>query len=208
MKRAAVHRVGVAGAETCHVEVFGAFADFLVRRERDADGPVRDLRVRHQKRGRRHDLGDAALVVGAEERRARGGHDVVAHTLAEVRRVGHAKHGRGVIGQHEVAAVPGAMHDRPHAGAGHLGRCIHMRHEANHRHRCLRRGRGNRRHHVAVGVQHRVMHPEGVQFVHERPQQHELAWSAGIRGGRLARLRVEGDVAEEAVEHRGGHAAP
>ena len=80
---AAVHRVGAARAEACDVEVLRAAPDLFVRRERDADRAVRNLGMRDEIGGRRHDLGHAGLVVGAEQRRARRGDDVVAHLLGE-----------------------------------------------------------------------------------------------------------------------------
>ena len=40
-----------------------------------------------------HDFGDAGLVVGAEQRRARRGDDVVADLLGERRVVGEPQHG-------------------------------------------------------------------------------------------------------------------
>ena len=83
--RAAVQRVGAARAEPRDVEVFGAAADLFVGREADADRAVRDVGVRHQVRGRLDDLGDAGLVVRAEQRRAGGGDDVVADLLRRAR---------------------------------------------------------------------------------------------------------------------------
>jgi hypothetical protein len=66
----AVHRVCELRAEARHVEMRRVPADFLVRREAETDRTVRNLRVRDQVLGRRHDLGDARLVVGAEQRLA------------------------------------------------------------------------------------------------------------------------------------------
>ena len=68
--------------------------------------------MRHQVLGRGHDLGDAGLVVGAEQRRARGGDDVVADLRGERGIVGGAQHRRRIVGQHQVAAVVVAVDDR------------------------------------------------------------------------------------------------
>src|SRR6266540_3607700 len=75
---AAVDRVRALGAEPRDVEMRCSPADFLVRCEPDPHGSVPNLGVRHQIGRGRHDLGDAGLVVGAEQRRARGRDDVVA----------------------------------------------------------------------------------------------------------------------------------
>ena len=63
----AVDRVGGDRAEALDREVDDAAADLLVGVERDLHRAVRDLRVRDEIGDRGHDLGDAGLVVGAEE---------------------------------------------------------------------------------------------------------------------------------------------
>ena len=54
------------------VEVVGAARDLLVDGEADADRSVRRAGIPLQVRDRGHDLGDAGLVVGPEQRRAVG----------------------------------------------------------------------------------------------------------------------------------------
>lgn len=204
---AAVHRVGARRAETGYVEVLGAASHFLVGREGDADRPVRDLRMRQQIRGGRDDLGHAGFVIGAEQRGARRGDDVVAVALRQIWRVGLTQHHAGHVGQHEIAAVVGAVDDRPHAGAAHLGRGVDVGDEADDRYVGLcRRGR-NGRHHVAVRVDSRVGEAERAQLGDEHVEQDELARRAGIGVRTFARLRVDLHVAEETIEDRLGHAA-
>ena len=69
-----------------------AASDFLVGREGDPDRTVWNLWMRQQVFGRRHDLGHAALVIGAQQRRARRRHNVVPEALAEIGRVRHAQY--------------------------------------------------------------------------------------------------------------------
>src|SRR5688500_19927337 len=58
----------------------------------------------------RDDLRDARLVVRAEQRQARGGHDVVAVPGGERGYLSLPEdHGR-IVGQHEVAAIVGFVH--------------------------------------------------------------------------------------------------
>ena len=135
---------------------------------------MRHLGLRHQPFGRRHDRGDAALVVGAKQRGAGRGDDVVAEAFAEVGHVGNAQNGLRIVGQDQVTAVVGAMDDGLHASAAHLGRGIDVRDEADHRHAGLRRGRRDSGHHVAVFVHRRVGHAHGSQLGDEIAQQHEL----------------------------------
>ena len=81
----AVERVGEVGAEALEVEVVDAVADLLVDGEADPRSGARDVGVGDELGDRGHDLGDAGLVVGAEERRPVGGDDVVADPLGEQR---------------------------------------------------------------------------------------------------------------------------
>ena len=79
----------------------------------------------------------------------------------ECRDLREPEHGGRIVGQHEIAAVVRAVHDRLHAGAGHLRRRVDVRDETDRRHVRLARGRGNRRHHVAVLVHRRVRRARG-----------------------------------------------
>ena len=101
----AVHRVGEIGAELFQVDLVDAAADLLVGREQDLDRAVLDLRIVDQELRRIHDLGEAGLVVGAEQRGAVGGDDVVADLVGERGMIGGADHLRGIGRQHDVAAA-------------------------------------------------------------------------------------------------------
>ena len=130
----AVHRVGEIGAELFQVDLVDAAADLLVGREQDLDRAVLDLRVLNQELRRIHDLGEAGLVVGAQQRGAIGRDDVVADLVGERGMIGGADHLGRVGRQHDVAAaiIP---HDlRLDVLAGAIGRSVHMRAEADHRH--------------------------------------------------------------------------
>ena len=86
----AVDGVGEVRAELFHVDVIDAVADFLVGREQDLHVPCRIGGIAGQDRHRIHDLGDAGLVVGAEQGRAVGGDDVVADLVLQRRILGDA----------------------------------------------------------------------------------------------------------------------
>ena len=88
----AVERVGARGAEALDVEPRRALADLLVGREADPQRRPRQLGVRGQVRDRGHDLGHAGLVVGAQQRVAARGHDVVARLAGQHRHVGRVEH--------------------------------------------------------------------------------------------------------------------
>ena len=101
----AVHRIGEIGAELLQVGLVDAAADLFVGREQDLDGAVLDLRIVDQELRGIHDLGEAGLVVGAEQRGAVGGDDVVADLVVQRGMFGDADHLRGIGRQHDVAAA-------------------------------------------------------------------------------------------------------
>ena len=109
---AAVEGIGACGAEPRDVEPVRAAPDLLVRREADPDRRRADLRVRHQVRGGGdNDRRTPGLVVGAEQRRPRRRDDVVPDLRRERRVVGGAENRGGIVGEDDVAAVPGAVND-------------------------------------------------------------------------------------------------
>jgi hypothetical protein len=65
----------------------------FIRRKRNPHGPVDRVRVRDEMLDRRHDFGDTSLVVGAEQRQPRSGHDVVPRLRRERRIVGGTQDG-------------------------------------------------------------------------------------------------------------------
>ena len=112
----AVERVGARGAEPLDVEQRRPLADLLVGRERDPQRRPRQLRVRGQVGDRGHDLGDAGLVVGTEQRVAAGGDDVVAALVEQLRHRRRIEPG-AVARQLDHAAVVVAVDDRLDARA-------------------------------------------------------------------------------------------
>jgi len=67
--RAPVHGVGVRGAKCRDVEVLRSAPDLFVRCEGDFDRPVWNVGMRDEVFGRRDNLGDTSLVVGAQQGR-------------------------------------------------------------------------------------------------------------------------------------------
>ena len=133
----AVQRVGEGGAKRLDVEPRRAHPDLLVGRESHAQGRPWQLRVGGQVRDRGDDLGHAGLVVGAEQRVAAGGDDVVT---ALVRQLGHRLRVQSRAGPRELddPAVVAVVHDRLDAGTRGVGGCVHVGDQAHHR---VRRGR-------------------------------------------------------------------
>ena len=98
---------------------------------------------------RRHHLGHAGLVVGAEQRVAARGDDVVADRVAQLGHPLGVEH-RAAPRQRDHAAVVVAVHERLDAGAGLVRARVQVREQADHR-RALH-GRGQRRGHEALRV--------------------------------------------------------
>jgi hypothetical protein len=63
----AVKRIRAACAEAVDVERDRPHPDLLIWREPDPERGARQLRIRHEVRDRRHDLGHPRLVVRAEQ---------------------------------------------------------------------------------------------------------------------------------------------
>ena len=74
----AVERVGAQRAEAVEIEQRRALADLLVGGKRDLERWSRELRMCRQMPYGSHDLGDAGLVIGTEQRVTGRGDDVVA----------------------------------------------------------------------------------------------------------------------------------
>ena len=123
----AVERVREVGPEGLEVEVVDAAPDLLVDGEPDARARARHLGMRDEPGDRRHDLRDSGLVVGAEQRRAVRGDDVVPDALREQ----CARRGREP--GHEVAAVVALVHLRLDAGAGRVGADVDVREQSDRR---------------------------------------------------------------------------
>ena len=88
----------------------------------------------HQILGGGDDLGDARLVVGAEQRQPGGGDDIVADVRGERRVVCCPQHGRWIVGQHQVAPVVVVVDDWVDVVALHLRRRVDVSDEADDRH--------------------------------------------------------------------------
>ena len=130
----AVHRIGEVGAELLQVDLVDAAADFLIGGEQDLDRAMLDLRILNQELRRVHDLGEAGLVVGAEQRGAVRRDDVVADLVGEGGMLRRADHLGRIARQHDIAAAIVAHDLRFDVLAGAVRRGVHVRAEADHRH--------------------------------------------------------------------------
>ena len=153
-----------------------------------------------QEMRRIHDLGEAGLVVGAQQRGAVGRDDVVADLVGQRRMLGGADHLGGIGRQHDVAAAIVLDDLRLDVLAGAIRRGVHMRAEADHRH-LLVGVRRDRRIDIAVLVEMGVGEPDRLQLGGEQAAQ--ILLLLGGRAGRRGRvgLGVDHDIAQEALGH-------
>ncbi len=196
--RGAVERVRVLGAEALEVEVLGAAGDLLVDREADTNRSVPTVGIPLQIRDRGHDLGDTGLVVGPEQRRAVRADEVVAHLPFQQGQLLGIEHHARIAGKLDPAAVVAAVNLGVDAGPRHVRRGVDVRDQPDRRHRL---GAVERAVDVAVLVEPDVVEPDLLQLVAQEPREVELL--LGRRGRRRAGggLRIDADVAQEALEH-------
>ncbi len=200
----AVHRISEFGAELLQIDFVDTASDLLVRGEQHPDRAVADAGIFHQDLRRGHDLGDAGLVVGAKQRRPVGGDDVIADLVGKRRVVAHADYLVRIALQPDIAALIVGGHLRLHALASEVGRGVHVRAKADHRHLLFAVGR-NGRVDIAVLVHMRVTKPDRQQFVDKDAAEILLLVRGWLRSGFRVGLGVDGDVAQKAVDYGGGH---
>jgi hypothetical protein len=104
--------------------------------------------------------------------------------------------------QRNVAALVIADDLRLHIGAGEVGRRVHVRTPADHRHRLVA-CRRDRCIDIAVLVEMRVAEADRQQLFDQHPAQVFLLFGRWLRRRGGVGLRVDDDVAEKAVENSG-----
>ena len=193
--RAAVHRVGEIGPEALHVEQVGAFADLLVGGEADAQLAVGQLFGLDALDGG-EDVGDAGLVVAAQQGGAVGGHEGVPHQRVHHRELPGAQHlsaGR----QGDVAA--GVLHHlRLHVLAAGAGGGVHMGDQAQRGLVLAAGGGGQGAVDIAVLVHAGVGDAQLFHLLHQQAGQVELAGGGRMGAGAVAGGGVHPGVSDQA----------
>ncbi|MND60955.1 hypothetical protein D3C80_521980 [compost metagenome] len=173
-RRLAVQRITEIGAELLQVYLGDAAGDFLVGREEDADRAMLDVGIGEQIFGSGHDLGKAGLVVGAQQRRAVGGDDVVADLVLQFRMFGRLDGAALVARQRDVAALVILDHLRLDVGAGKIRCGVHVGAETDDRDVVLAGVRGDGRVDVTVFIEFGILHTDRLQFTDQKPAEIEL----------------------------------
>ena len=128
---AAVEGVGEIDAEVFRQVAVHAAPDLFVGGEGDAEGGPRQVGVFQEMPCRGHDHGDARLVIGAQQRGARGGHDVMADLFGEIGKLLGRERQVGVVGECDRAAVVAANDAGFDAGRVELRRGVDMGEKAD-----------------------------------------------------------------------------
>lgn len=114
----AVDRVGVLAAKGLDVQQLGAVTDLFVWAKTNAECGVGQRGVLSDTRDKRHDLGDAGLVVGAQQRGAVTADQVLTHKVVQGGKLGGAHgHGLAVNGTADQVAAFVVYNVWLHAGA-------------------------------------------------------------------------------------------
>ncbi|VWM24225.1 Uncharacterised protein [Collinsella intestinalis] len=180
-------------------------ANLLVGAETDAQLGMRQGGVFRNEGDERHDLGDAGLVVCAQQRGAVGAYELLAHKVVQSGQQRGADGDRLAIdhGAHQVTAL--VSHNmRLHAKAGGLFGGIEMRDQPKARTVLGTLTCGDPSRDIGVLGHRDITGTEIAQLIGEHVGKVELN---GGRGNLIAvligRLRVHLDISQEAVEDIG-----
>ncbi len=192
-----VERVGDVRAERVEIEVLGSATDLLVDGEGDADRRAPAISIPREVGDRGHDLRDPGLVVGAEERGAVAGDDVVADARRERgQHLGIERLPR-IAREHDRLSLPRLVDDRRDARAGHVGGRVDMGDEPDDR--CLDVA-GKRREHRVPSFSSASDSPISWSSATSMRERSSCFWVLGRSATAIRRLRVHADVPQEPLE--------
>ena len=183
-----------------------ARADFLIRREGDAELSVR-LLFADDGFQRGHDLRNARLIVRAEQRRAVGGDEGHARQFFECRERGGAELFAAAREQH-VAAVIVFDDLRLYVFAGAVRRGIHMGDKAERGLLFTARRRGQPAVDDAVFIDVDIFKTKSLQFFHELMRQIILTHGAGDGCGVRIGRGIDGNIFEQSFICAHGNRSP
>ncbi len=115
-----------------------ASADFFIRRERDPDRSVLDVRMFDQVRHCRHDFGNARFVVGSEQRRAVCCNQRLAFIAGKLRELLRRQDDIEFVIQNDIMTVVAFNNLRIHIFSGKIGRGVHVSQKTDSRHVFIR----------------------------------------------------------------------
>ena len=186
---AAVDGIGIVRTEGFHVEMVHAGSDLLIRCERDADLPMRDLRMREQVFRHSENDADAGLVIPTQKRGAVRHDQSLADFVQQAGEILYPGDDLLLLVQHDVTA--GIVFDQP--GFDTVGRKVrrgvHMGQETNNGQRLFRRS-GDGARHIAISILLHILYADGAQVIRQNAAESKLGLCAGKRVGPFARLGI------------------
>ncbi len=193
----AVHGEGVIRAEAGHVKQIRAPADLLVGGEGHLHRAVGEGGIGHQLLGQRQDLGDARLVVGAQQGGAVGDHQILSLFLPQLGIFGGGEDDVLFLVQQDIAAV--VIFDDAGADVcgGNIVHHVHVGDKAQDLALIAGDIAGDGAVNIAVLVHAGVLQAQRLHFLHQRRAQHLLLFRAGAGGGIGVGGGVEGYITEQ-----------
>ena len=192
----AVYSIAEIGSKAGNVKVIGSFADFLVRRKGDADFSV-GKGVGDETLYHGHDLGDARLVVGAQQRRAVRRDERLSFECRQVRKVGYAE--GDPISQGQITAVVILGDDRIDRIAGKLRGGVHVGDKPHGGNlvtvTCGVQGCVN----VPIGIHLGMVDAKGKKLVHQGGTEGKLSGRAGGCAGGFIAGGTKGNVMKKTL---------
>ena len=163
---AAVQGVGKVRTEALHVEVAGAPADLLVRREAQADLAMGSL-FRQQLFHRLENDGHAGLVVGTQQRGAVGADQILAHKFGKFREPGRLHDDVFLLVEDDVSAL--VVNDLGlDVLSGEIRRGVHMGNETDGGQMLASRRSGNGGIDIARLVHKSIVDAQAMELLHQK----------------------------------------
>ena len=158
--------------------------------ETDTDFTVFDFRMLFQIGYRRNNLRDTRFVIGAQQSLSVGDNQIFSLMVEQFRELGGRKNHFPFCAKNNILAVVILHNARRDIFSAHIGTCIHVRDEADNRHRliCIGRKGGKQ---ITVFIQRNIFQTQRFQFFFQKPGKYHLPRSTRSYSTLLIRLRIE-----------------
>ena len=186
----AIHGIGPFAAELLDIELMRSQTYFLVGIETDTDFTVFDFRMLFQIGYRRNNLRDTRFVIGTQQSLSVGDNQIFSLMVEQFRELGGRKNHFPFCAKNNILTVVILYNARRNIFSAHIGTCIHVRDEADNRHRliCIGRKGGKQ---ITVFIQRNIFQTQRFQFFFQKPGKYHLPRSTRSYSTLLIRLRIE-----------------
>ena len=175
---AAVQSVGEVGAETGHIEQVCAPTDLLVGGKGHLYRAVFEIGMAQQLLAQGEDLGNAGLIVGAQQGGAVGDHQTLALAAGQLGELNRGEDGTAAF-QHQVAAVVIFYNAGLDVGRGHIVHHVHVGNKAQNGTGIAVDIAGDGAVQITVFVQPDVLQAQLMHFLLQNAGKDQLLFGAG-----------------------------